>query len=217
MIGRLLGRWRRSGSDGWRRELDALEAEMARSPEERDIATLVPIILPPECLSDDWPGPIIPLGRLPFALAWATVPAQNRFVYLTHEQANYWQDAGIDWRLEAMRNLGRISQGRWWGDKCDEAGKPFVLALLPDDALGPSRLLLPHLFDDVLGAPYQVCIPEQTCAIAYRTELSASQRADVDAMIEGCFRQGTEPMSDERFKAADFWISMDDRSLETDG
>ncbi|MDQ4087297.1 MAG: hypothetical protein M3177_04700 [Pseudomonadota bacterium] len=187
--------------------MDALEEEMARPPEERDPATVFPIILPRECARDDWPGPIVPLGTLPFAVAWAMVPTQNRFIYLTDELAAYWQSLGIAWQEEAMRNLARISQGRWWGDKCDEAGKPFVLALLTQDAMGPSRLLLPALFEDVLGLDYRVAIPERTCAIAYRADLSASQRADVDAMIEGCFEHGTEPMTNERFRAADFWVA----------
>ena len=208
MIGALLRRLRNRPADPWRAEVDALEKELVKPPEQRDVATLVPIILPPVCLTDDWPGPIIPLGGLPFAVAWATVPAPNRFIYLTHEQATHWQDLGIDWRAAAMRNLAEISEGRWWGDKCDEAGRPFVLALLPDDALGPSRLLLPHFFDDVLGPDYRVAIPEQTCAIAYRTNLAASQQADVEEMIEGCFKHGTEPMSSERFDPAEFWVSL---------
>ena len=148
------------------------------------------------------------MGTLPFAVAWATVPEQNRFIYLTLKQASYWQGLGVDWRKEAMRNLGRINRGRWWGDKRDAAGRPFVLALLPQDAMGPSRLLLPHLLDDVLGADYRVAIPEQTCAIAYRLDLTADQKSDVDAMIEGCFRHGTSPMSNERFYPVDFWVPL---------
>jgi len=205
MIAGLLHRLRYRRADAWRAEVDALEKDLASPPEDRDVATLVPIILPTECLTDAWPGPIVPLGRLPFAVAWATVPEQNRFIYVTDELAAYWRDLGIDWRAKAMQNLAEISEGRWWGDKCDGAGKPFVLALLPDDALGPSRLLLPHLLDGVLGPDYRVAIPERTCAIAYRTDLDAGQQADVDAMIEGCFKHGTEPMSDERFDPAEFW------------
>jgi len=208
MMSGLLRRFRNRRADAWRAEVDALEKDLARPPEEHDLATLVPIIVPPDCLTGAWPGPIAPLGRLPFAVAWATVPQQNRFIYVTDEQAASWRQLGIDWRAEAMQNLAGISQGRWWGDKCDETGRPFVLALLPDDALGPSRLLLPHLFDDVLGPDYRVAIPEQTCAIAYRSALDAGQQADVDAMIEGCFSDGTEPMSNERFDPAEFWVSL---------
>lgn len=73
-----------------------------------------------------------------------------------------------------------------------------------DDAVGPSRLLLPHLFDDVLGTDYEVAIPEQTCAIAYRKKLTPAQAADVRGMIDG-YAHGTEPMRPDRFDAAQFW------------
>jgi hypothetical protein len=216
MIARFLRRFQRK-ADPWRGEVDVLAEELARPPEERDVGTVFPVILPYACLNEDWPGPIVPLGRLAFAVAWATVPEPNRFIYVTHEQAAYWLERGLDWRGEAMRNLARVSVGRWWGDKSDDAGKPFVLALLPDDALGPSRLLLPHLFDDVLGPGYQVAIPEQTCAIAYRAKLDLDQKLDVDAMIEGCFRHGTEPISNERFDPAEFWVPLDGGTTKAGG
>lgn len=206
MIARFLDRFRRR-PDPWRAEVDALETELARPPESRDLDTLFPVILPSACLEAAWPGPIVPLGSLPFAVAWTTVPEPNRFVYVTDDQAAHWQDLGIGWRSRAMRNLAAIAAPRpWSGEKCDDAGRPFVLALLHDDAMGPSRLLLPNLFDEVLGADYRVAIPERTCAIAYRTNLDSSQKADVDSMIEGCFRDGTEPMCPERFDPRDFWI-----------
>ena len=207
MFGKLLGRLRGQRGDPWRAELDALERESARQPEERDIDALFPIILPRACLDDDWPGPIVPMGSLPFAVAWATVPTPNRFIYVTHELAAFWIDRGIDWRSRAMRNLAALSETRpWAGEKCDEAGKPFVLVLLHDDAMGPSRLLLPHLFEEVLGPDYRIAVPEQTCAVAYRADLNPQQLSDVDGMIDGCFAHGTEPMSTERFDPAEFWI-----------
>lgn len=187
-----------------------MATELEQPPESRDLDTLFPVILPSACLEEDWPGPIVPLGSVPFAIAWATVSEPNRFVYVTDEQAAYWQDLGVSWRLRAMRNLAAITAPRrWQGEKCDDSGRPFVLALLHDDAMGPSRLLLPNLFDDVLGADYRVAVPERTCAIAYRTDLDGGQKADVDDMIEGCFRHGTEPMSPERFDPVDFWIFGD--------
>jgi len=134
----------------------------------------------------------------------------NRFIYVTHELAAYWQDQGMDWKSQAMRNLAALSENRpWAGEKCDETGKPFVLALLHDDAMGPSRLLLPHLFEEVLGRGYHVAIPEQTCAVAYRADLTAQELSDVNGMINGCFAHGTEPMSADRFDPAEFWIFGD--------
>lgn len=176
------------------------------SPADRDVTRLVPIILPPELLAGGWPGPIVPIGQLPFAMAWAVRGDMNSFVYVSHEQAAFWQEAGLDWRKLAFENLRDMSTEKpAWGEKLDDDGRPFFQVLLHDDAIGPSRLLVPHLFDDVFGPDYLVAIPERTCAVVYRTDLTPEQSADVEGMISGCYEHGTEPMSPERFKPQDFW------------
>ena len=190
----------------------ALEAALQKPVEETDCTTLVPIIVPGGAM-DGWPGPIVPIQGAPFAVAWATMPGTHLFVYVSGEQADFWERTGADWRGEAMRNLARIAaESPWKGQKDDAEGRPFVLALLTDDAIGPSRLLLPHLYEDMLGPGYCVAIPERTCAIAYRSSLGDDERADVDGMIEGCFEHGTEPMSLERFDPRVFWTFGDPRA-----
>lgn len=184
----------------------ALDAGRGVQPADRDLSRVVPIILPLELLKAAWPGPLVQLGELPFCLAWATCGEMNSFFYVTEREAQFWDDAGVDWRATALENLARISANRpASGEKLDDNGVPFLKVMLHDDAIGPSRLLLPHLFDDILGADYEVAIPEQTCAIAYRKDLSPSQAFDVNGMISRCYEHGTEPMSPERFEAHRFW------------
>lgn len=196
-----------------RTSLEVLEAGFGVEPAERDLSRVVPIILPLELLNAAWPGPIAQIGQLPFCAAWATCGEMNSFFYVTEGEARFWEDAGIDWRSKALENLARISVNRpASGEKLDGDSVPFLKVMLHDDAFGPSRLLLPHLFDETLGAGYEVAIPEQTCAIAYRRDLSASQAADVNAMISGCYEHGTEPMSPERFEASLFWVFADTRA-----
>lgn len=194
--------------------MEVLEAGLGVEPAERDLSRVVPIILPLELLNAAWPGPIVQIGDLPFCAAWATCGEMNTFFYVTESEARFWDDAGIDWRATALENLSRISASRpASGEKLDDDGVPFVKVMLHDDAVGPSRLLLPHLFDDALGADYEVAIPERTCAIAYRKDLSPSQAADVNGMISGCYEHGTEPMSPERFPARRFWQFAEGPSL----
>jgi hypothetical protein len=185
---------------------DLLEAGRDVEPQDRDLSLLIPIILPVELLGTDWPGPIVRIGQLPFCVAWAIRGEMNTFFYVSHRDAEYWDKAEVDWQTLAFRNLVAMAQEQpASGYKDDDEGRPFVQVLLHADAIGPSRLLVPHLFDDVLGEGYDVAIPEQTCAIAYRKNLSAEQAADIDAMVNGCFKHGTEPMSAERYPASAFW------------
>lgn len=166
----------------------------------------MPVVLPVELLDMAWPGPIVRIGALPFAMAWADCAQGNRFFYITREEAQAWEEAGIDWRGIAFDNLSRLTRLQpASGEKCDEHGRAFVKVMLHQDALGPSRLLLPHLFDEVLGPDYQVAIPERTCAIAFRRDLTRAQAADITNMIEGCHQHGTEPMNLDRFDAGAFW------------
>ncbi|WP_267434210.1 hypothetical protein [Sphingomonas sp. GM_Shp_1] len=171
-----------------------------------DLARVMPVILPLELLDMAWPGPIVRIGTLPFAMAWADCVEGNKFFYVTADEAQAWDEADIDWRAIAFDNLSRLARRQpASGRKDDEHGRPFVMVMLHPDALGPSRLLVPHLFDEILGPDYQVAIPERTCAIAFRRELTPAQAADITAMIGGCYRHGTEPMSPERFDARAFW------------
>lgn len=185
----------------------------AGSPVRRsgpDISRVMPVILPLELLDMAWPGPIVRIGTLPFAMAWADCLPGNRFFYVTMDQAQAWEDSGIDWRAIAFDNLSRLTMRQpASGVKDDERGRPFVKVMLHQDALGPSRLLVPHLFDEALGSDYQVAIPERTCAIAFRRDLTSTQAVDVTGMIDGCYQNGTEPMSPKRFDAQAFWNSED--------
>jgi hypothetical protein len=206
MLSRFFNRFSRKASS--RTSLDLLEAGRGVEPADRDLSRVVPIILPLKLLNASWPGPIIQVGELPFCVAWAACGDMNSFFYVTEREAQFWEDAGIDWRATALANLYKMSADRpASGEKLDDDGLPFLKVMLHEDAVGPSRLLLPHLFDEALGADYEVAIPEQTCAIAYRKELSPGQTRDVDDMITGCFEHGTEPMSSERFAARLFWHS----------
>jgi hypothetical protein len=203
LLQKLQGGARRGDSDA-----DPFGEEPGQPGEQADLATLVPIIMRREGMAG-WPGPTVPIGDLPFAIAWATMPRPNVFAYVDDRQAAEWEEGGVDWRALALSNLARIAAEGGWGGKSDASGNPFVIALLTADALGPSRLLLPHFFDHLLGPGYRVAIPERTCAIVYRAELNDEEQRDVDGMIDECFAKGTEPMSPGRFDAFCFWILGD--------
>ena len=192
-----------------RKRLDRLNAALELLPEQRDISRVYPIVLPGEVLEAGWPGPITSLVETPFALGWPEVREGDVWTYISGEQADYWERAGLDWRNHAFRNLKAASVSGANGEKLDATGRPFIKVMLQRDAFGPSRLLIPHLFESELGFDYEVAIPERTSAIAFRSQLAAEEEAVVDGMIRGCFEVGTEPMSPDRFPAAAFWKAVE--------
>ncbi|NKJ44755.1 hypothetical protein [Novosphingobium sp. SG720] len=188
-----------------RQRLALLEAALEVPVELRDLDHVYPIILPGEILDLDWVGPCIPINETPFALAWAEVRDGNAWTYVSFAMADWWNGKGLDWQRMAFQNLRNASELGANGEKLDCEGRPFMKVMLQADAFGPSRLLIPGLFQHELGAAYQVAIPERTCAVAHRSELTVSEASDVEGVIKGCFAHGTEPMSPERFHASTFW------------
>lgn len=171
-----------------------------------ELSSLFPAILRPDCIPDQWGGPVSRIGRGPLYMTWLFQGEDRIRHYVTDEQATIWDAAGIDWRGGAIRNATTLSAAGGFGTKLDEAGRPFIKAMLTEDGLGPSRLFVPHLFADELGDDYRVAVPELTCAIAFRRTLNSEEEADVAAIISGCYIHGTMPVSDQRFSAWDFWI-----------
>ena len=190
-----------------RDQFEALRQSMDRPLLEHEIRSLFPIIAPPDFLELNWPGFIEPLGDLPFSLTWGVMRENQILAYVSFDTAANWEKSGIDWRNVALDNLKRITDAEPASHEFrDDDGRLFCHVLINEDTFGPSRLLIPHLFENKFGPDYRCAIPERSCAIVYQAELTGAQRAKVDEIIQGCFDIGTAPMSPEHFEARRFWV-----------
>jgi len=187
-------------------QLDKLRDIMGRDPKDHDLARLYPQIMPLALVTRDWPGPIEQLGDLPFGISWAIADPQNFFRYVDWGMVRSWEHMGISWKALAMENLTELAyRDPCAGSREDAEGRPFILSLLTSGGMGPSRLLVPGLFTELFGDDYTVAIPEQTCAVVFRNGLEGEEAFIADAVIDGCFKDGTQPMSNERFEPPRFW------------
>lgn len=193
---------------GKKPEAVSLEASSENSRQTPDDLTkLYPLILPLSFIDAKWPGPIIPLGDLPFSVSWAVVDPANCFNYIRWDTSHSWEGRGIAWRNVAMENLTRLAKTKLQAGHWKDADERFyMLSLLFDAAMGPSRLLVPGLFSELFGEDYTVAIPERTCAVVHRNNLDDEQAKVANGVIDGCFEVGTEPMSNERFDPRRFWV-----------
>lgn len=188
-------------------QLDTLREGLNRNPEDHDITKLYPQIMPLSLVRPDWPGPIERLGDLPFGVSWATADPENYFRYASWDMLRSWEEQGINWKSVAMQNLTKLSQRYpYAGTKEGVDGQPYLLSLLNRDSMGPSRLLVPGLFDELFGEDYTVAIPERTCGVVYRNGLEGEEAFVANTLVDECFRIGTEPMSNERFDPKRFWV-----------
>ena len=188
-------------------QLETLREVLRRNPEDNDLAKVFPQVMPLSAVRSDWPGPIERLGDLPFGVSWAVADPQNYFRYVSWDMSRNWEGGGTNWRGMAMENLTELSRRYpYAGSKKGADGRPFVLSLLNEDSMGPSRLLVPGLFQDLFGDDYTVAIPERTCGVAYRNGLVGEEALLANDVVDKCFKVGTEPMSNERFDPKRFWV-----------
>lgn len=187
--------------------LETLREISQQNLADRDLGRVYPQIMPLAAVVPRWPGPIERLGDLPFGVSWAVADPQNCFRYVNLEMSQTWEADGIDWRAVAMKNLTELSKRYpYAGSKNGADGRPFLLSLLNEDSMGPSRLLVPGLFRDLFGDDYTVAIPERTCGIVHRNGLEGEEALLANKLIDECFKVGTEPMSNERFDPKRFWL-----------
>jgi len=180
-----------------------LARHLSQLEEGNDLYRIYPLLQLAGVSEENWQEAI---PGTPFAVAWAFVGEMNFFEHISRDGARMLDEASIKWRSQSYRNLealARVEPAN--GYKDDERGHPFIQIMLHKDGMGPSRLLVPGIFVDIFGTDYEVAIPEQTCAVAYRTGLSGDMAFVVEGMVQGCFSQGTTPMSPERFRPEVFW------------
>jgi hypothetical protein len=167
---------------------------------------LYPVLVPKAfAAAGSWIGPLEALNVDGLDLSWGVQSPPNWLDYLNHAMAAAWEGQGVDWRTAATANLARLAATRpWSGELRDDDGRMILVVFLHDDGLGPSRLLVPGLLDEVFPDGYAVAIPELTCAVAVG-RVSGQEDPRAELMIQGCFEHGTHPVSPRRYAPEVFW------------
>lgn len=178
-----------------------------------DLSCLYPLIVPAEFYEHgDWPGPIHQLAAPGFALTWGLCKPDNMLFYVSRKDQAGWEAEGIAWKDVAMANLRAHHATERHGVLDRPDGSIAMAVFLEAYGLGPARLLLPGALDHHFPDGYRVAIPEMTCGLAFTTTPSEEERYKIEGMIDGCFQNGTSPLSDRFLDPASLW-SMDDRDL----
>ena len=194
-------------ADFQQQQLDTMREDLKRPPAEIDRSLLFPILVPKEFDRGDWPGPIERLAAIDVRLTWVVLGARQTMAYVNHETARFWNSSGIDWKAEAYRNLQQSSDAQPYTHHfLTENGRPYCVALMHDDGLGPSRLLVREFYSQLFPDGYSVAAPEMSCGLVFSTALNADEQRRVDELIRRCFEQGTRPLSPNTYPAEQLWI-----------
>jgi hypothetical protein len=128
-------------------------------------------------------------------------------VYITRQQAQKWDAEQLDWRAIAIRNLCRDT-----GDfiatheKRTNTGRLLWFALMHNDGLGSSRLLLHQKVATEFPQGYWLAIPERSCGLIVSKAMTADELNETETLISNCYENGTTAMSDRLFEPEELAI-----------
>ena len=173
-----------------------------------ELKNLVPVIIPRAYLAyDNWPGPYRLLKHPELALTWVTLELNQWMNYLTKEKADAWAHDGFDYESVALENLARFT-GSAIGThhKLDTSGNLVFTAMMHEDGLGSSRVLLHADLSQAFPQGYWVAIPERSCALVIPKRVSAEGFEEVKGLARKCWEEGTTPMLPDLLEPEDVLI-----------
>jgi hypothetical protein len=176
--------------------LETLRESLGKAPPELPIEEVFPVLVPASFFSlGDWPGPFELLQIPELGLTWAVFEREQTMRYVDRDIQSYWESRGIKWRASAMENLRRTSDDRLWTHEFrSNSGKLFAVAMMHEDGIGPSRLLLHQSLEALFTEGYVVAVPERSCGLVLSTRATEAEQAKIHGVAATCYQNGTAPL-----------------------
>jgi hypothetical protein len=198
--------------------VEAIRPELDKRPEDFDLGALVPLVVPRAfSKTGSWPGPIYELAASGLDQTWAVLGPDDVLRYVSRAMEAYWAKLRLPWKERALNNLRAAAEAQPYSHafRRDDGSLYMVIMLYPQ-GLGPARLLVPGLLQEVFPGGYKVAVPEMTCAMAFTLTPSNDEKDKIDDILRGCFESGTEPVSPDKFDPRLFWqFVSEDRGAGT--
>jgi hypothetical protein len=172
---------------------------------DRDIGKVVPLFIPSSFVETGaWVGPYSILRAGGVALVWAVLLPGDSIRYVLHQMQREWEARGIDWRTRALRNLRELSpEPLGTGALFRDDGETWLLSLMHNDGLGPSRLLLGDELERVFPKGYRVALPERDRGFAFARDLDHEDADTVENLIQRSYSSSGQPLSPAIFEPDD--------------
>jgi hypothetical protein len=175
-------------------QLDQLLRGLTLPPEQIAIEDVVPVFVPAMLAQGGkWLGPIIPMQASGLAVTWACFQPAQTMLYVNYQTANYWEAQGVDWQVQSMENLLRMTEELSSHSFLREDGSYYGLVMMHEDGIGPSRLLLNGWLEEVFPEGYLVSIPERSVGVVLSCQAIAEERERVEELVKDCFEKGSQP------------------------
>jgi len=178
-------------------QLHAVRAGLGLRPEQVEITTLVPILAPERFFTaGGWPGPYSPLRAKNIALTWSVLLPHQTMRYVDRALEEHWNARGLDWRSQALHNLdAQTGHNLATHEFSRPDGSIYAIAMMHEDGIGPSRLLLKKRLQQLFREGYEVALPEMSCAFAISSSADKSEADKLRGLVERCYESGTRPLA----------------------
>jgi hypothetical protein len=159
-------------------------------------ANVLPIVVPRSYFEPgNWPGPYRLLRHPQLGIAWVILGPRQTMLYVNHEQADLWQEKGINWREDAKKNLIERSRTQLWTHELQRAEAQYTfISFMHEDGLGPSRVLLREDLERNFGKNYKVAIPDRSCALVFPLTVGSVGDQSIESFVADMHSRATTPM-----------------------
>jgi hypothetical protein len=165
-------------------------------PEDLDIGKVMPVFIPASFVDNGaWPGPYTILRARGVVLTWAVLLPGDTIRYVLPDMQQHWEAQGIDWKARSLQNLRAHSpEPAGTGALLRDDGEIWLISLMHEDGLGPSRLLLTEQLERVFPKGYRVALPERSRGFAFSAELDLEDADTIDSLIQRSYSKGERPL-----------------------
>jgi hypothetical protein len=152
-----------------------------------------PLIVPAEYVTVGVPAAFDALSSPDLALTWVELSDRAAMLYVTPARAREWDRTHVGWHAAALEAMRRADRGQvWTHEKRTGSGALEWVAMMHEDGLGSSRLLLEPELERAFPGGYLVALPDRSCGMAVsRTDANLDE---VRAMVAGMHAEATIPM-----------------------
>jgi len=178
------------------RQLNQLASDIGSDSTHFPIEDLRPVLIPSSIFeAGRWIGPFHYFRALPVSLTWAFMRPEETMLYLDHEAAAAFETKGVDWRQEARKRLAEEFERRPWSHEFRNGGEIEAVAMMHDDGLGPSRLIMYNQIAARFPQGFSFFVPERSCALVIGNDATAKIKESVEITVQRCFSAADVPMS----------------------
>jgi hypothetical protein len=156
--------------------------------------TILPIIVPRTYFQyGNWPGHYLLLRHPDLAITWVELTGSMGMDYINIDRHAEIEMYGHDVHALAMTNLRRVSDPLATHSKT-KGSRSLFHAMMHQDGLGTSRLLLLSELDSCLPQGYWLGIPERSCGVVVPKDITTQERDNALEIVQKCYQDGTTPM-----------------------